>query len=342
MGLREKRKASASWLVSRIATQPLTRVLSGIAVVALFVVGFGTAGADRFAVGAPPPVVLPSVTAGCLTGAEQECPTILTVVFRLDTDPVHVVAAARPMVKSLFHPQGIRDGYCINGYQKRNNGTQRRRAVGLARADALLLWNVGSFSGLPAWSSDSPYCRYDSDISSFETHPTFSPVRDEFRTLYWSYPAGTQDLKSVGQALTDAGYVRSATGWWERDENPWVLTSGDDKWLTRYSVAVLDSSQALLSWPITPSRDPQVDLDIDAARAIFATQPDALRLFEQAVDTFNANTPVVPVSPSIIVSPGLPFYWSIWPSPYLVYGALHQWQQAFLQVLPDQGESTNP
>ena len=55
MGLREKRKASASWLVSRIATQPLTRVLSGIAVVALFVVGFGTAGADRFAVSAPPP-----------------------------------------------------------------------------------------------------------------------------------------------------------------------------------------------------------------------------------------------------------------------------------------------
>ena len=55
MGLREKRKASASRLVSRIATQPLTRVLSGIAVVALFVVGFGTAGADRFAVSTPPP-----------------------------------------------------------------------------------------------------------------------------------------------------------------------------------------------------------------------------------------------------------------------------------------------
>ena len=137
-------------------------------------------------------------------------------------------------------------------------------------------------------------------------------------------------------ALKVAGYVRSATGWWERDENPWALISGDDKWLTRYSVAVLDSSQASLSWPIVLPRDPQVDLDIDAARAIFATQPDALRLFEQAVDAFNANTPVVPVSPSIFIAPGPPFYWSIWPSPYLVYGALHPWQQAFLQVLTDQ------
>ena len=146
----------------------------------------------------------------------------------------------------------------------------------------------------------------------------------------------------MGQALTDAGYVRSATGWWGRDENPWVLTSGDDKWLTRYSVAVLDSSQASLSWPIVLPRDPQVDLDIDAARSIFATQPDALRLFEQAVDTFNSNRPVLPVSPPVFVSPGLPLYWSIWPSPYLVYGALHPWQQAFLQVLPDQGESTTP
>ena len=55
MGFREKREASAMQLVTRIATQPLARVLSGIAVVALFVVGFGTAGADRFAVSAPPP-----------------------------------------------------------------------------------------------------------------------------------------------------------------------------------------------------------------------------------------------------------------------------------------------
>ena len=55
MGSREKRKASARGLVSRIATRPLTRVLSGVAVVALFAVGFGTAGADRFAVSAPPP-----------------------------------------------------------------------------------------------------------------------------------------------------------------------------------------------------------------------------------------------------------------------------------------------
>ena len=137
-------------------------------------------------------------------------------------------------------------------------------------------------------------------------------------------------------ALKVAGYVRSATGWWERDENRWVLTSGEDKWLTRYSVSVLDSSQALLQWPIIPPRRSQVDIDLDAARAIFATQPEALRLFEQAVDTFNAHTPVVPVSPSVLISPGLPFYWSIWPSPYLVYGALHPWQQAFLQVLTDQ------
>lgn len=54
MGLRQFRDAFAKRRVSRIAAQPLTRVLSGIAVVALFAVGFGTAGVDRSAVGAPP------------------------------------------------------------------------------------------------------------------------------------------------------------------------------------------------------------------------------------------------------------------------------------------------
>lgn len=55
MGLRQTRDALAKRRVSRIAKQPLTRVLSGLAVAALFVVGFGTAESDRYAVGAPPP-----------------------------------------------------------------------------------------------------------------------------------------------------------------------------------------------------------------------------------------------------------------------------------------------
>lgn len=54
MGLRQIRDALAKRRVSKIATQPLTRVSSVLAVVAFFVVGFGTAGVDRFAVGAPP------------------------------------------------------------------------------------------------------------------------------------------------------------------------------------------------------------------------------------------------------------------------------------------------
>lgn len=246
------------------------------------------------------------------------------------------------MVKSLFHPQGIKDGYCINGYQRRNHGAQRKRAVSVASADSLLLWNVGGFSGLPAWSSDSPYCRYDSKIRVFETYPSFSPTRDEFRTLYWSYPAGTQDLESAEQALADSGYSRSTNGWWESDGSLWLLTSGTDKWLTKYSVAVMDYSQGLSQWPVAQPRDPQIDIDLDAARAIFATQPNALRLFEEAVETFNSYTPAAPAVPPFFVSPGLPLYWPIWPvSTYLVYGGLHPWQQTFLQALTDQGATNS-
>ena len=258
------------------------------------------------------------------------------MVFRLETEPVQVVASRRPFVKALFHPQGIKDGYCINGYHRKNAGDGRTRAFGGARSDALILWNVGGLSGLPDWEPDSPYCRYASDINSFVTYPSFSPRRDEFRTLYWTYASESQNLASMEAALQAAGYAKSESGWWHNEQGPWTLVSDDQMWLTKYSVSILDSSQPVM--PLTVSRpvDASITEALDETRSIFASQPDALRLFEQAVDTWSESVPPAQTFVPVIVNHGWPFYWPVWSMPALTYGALHPWQQAFLETLAGQ------
>ena len=264
------------------------------------------------------------------------------MVFRLETEPVQVVASRRPFVKALFHPQGIKDGYCINGYHRKNAGNGRVRAFGTARSDALILWNVGGASGLPAWEPDSQYCRYASEINSFVTYPSFSPRRDEFRTLYWTYASGSQNLASMEVGLQAAGYSKSESGWWHNEHGPWTLVSDDQMWLTKYSVSILDSSQPFIPWTVSRPVDPSITDQLEETRSILASQPDALRLFEQAVDAWSASVqPVTSVAP-LFVNSGWPFYWTVWPMPALSYGFLHPWQQAFLEALASQTVEAQP
>ena len=264
------------------------------------------------------------------------------MVFRLETEPVQVVASRRPFVKALFHPEGIKDGYCINGYHRENAGTKRVRAFSTASSNSLLLWNVGGASRLPEWEPGSPYCRYDSDINSFATHPAFSPRRDEFRTLYWTYASESQNLASMEVGLQSAGYAKSQSGWWQNAEGPWILVSDDQMWLTTYSVSIVDSSQPFLPWTVAQPVDTSITDQLDETRSIFASQPDALRLFEQAVESWSESVqPVTSVTP-LFVNPWWPFYWTTWPLPAFSYGTLHPWQQAFLEALASQTVETQP
>lgn len=264
------------------------------------------------------------------------------MVFRLQTEPVHIVSSSRPFVKALFHPQGIKDGYCINGYLRKNAGHERARVYGGARGDALLIWNVGGASGLPKWSSDSPYCRYDSDFNVFVTYPGFSRTREELRTLYWSYSSETQNLLSIEEGLSAAGYTKSASGWWNNRQALWTLSDGDQRWLTKYSVRIVDSAQQYVLWPIVQTIDPEVTTQLDATRSILATQPDALRLYEQAVDAWADSVQLVPPVQPVFVNPAFPFYWPVWPSPTYAFGILHPWQLSFLDALASQTVEAQP
>ena len=264
------------------------------------------------------------------------------MVFRLETEPVHVVASTRPIVKALFHPQGIKDGYCINGYLRKNAGSNRARAFGGARSDALLIWNVGGQSDLPEWEPDSPYCRYESDINVFVTYPSFSVTREEFRTLHWAYASQSQSMASIEAGLEQAGYTKSALGWWRNEQGPWTLIADDQKWLTKYSVRVQDASQPVALWPIVQRLDRSITDQLDETRSIFASQPDALRLFEQAVEAYAASAQVIPAVPPVFINPVLPFYWTSWPLPAFSYAILHPWQQSFLDALIGQTVEASP
>jgi peptide/nickel transport system substrate-binding protein len=90
---------------------------------------------------------------------------------------------------------------------------------------------------------------------------------------------------------------------------------------------------APISWATSRFRNTDYDTVVEKISPLKVDDPQTLQLFDQAMDTWYKELPMVYVSQLIIRYPMNTTYWTGWPSKEKPYGFPHSWQQELLKTI---------
>ena len=86
-------------------------------------------------------------------------------------------------------------------------------------------------------------------------------------------------------------------------------------------------------WATARYRNPEFDAIVDQMKAIPASDPNTIELFEQAMDIWYEDLPDIYFAQLVLRQMGNEEYWTGWPSPDDNYGAFNLWLHEFMKTI---------